>query len=140
MEDEKQRQEQGFQKVRLGVLCEEYCSQHLPLLKPGTRVGYLGHMQVFKTHFGEDRYVDEIRKAHVAQFVASLKKTGLKSPTIRRYLATASSVFAFAERSGWLSQNPVAQFDKRSCRKPNPGHASSPRPSIDVCSRHPPPI
>ena len=120
MEAERQRQEQGFQKVRLGVLCEEYCSQHLPLLKPGTRVSYLGHIQVLKTHFGEDRYVDEIRKAHVAEFVASLKKTGLKSPTIRRYLASLSSIFAFAERSGWLSQNPVAQFDKRSLPEAQP--------------------
>jgi integrase/recombinase XerD len=120
MEKERERQEQGFQKVRLRVLCEEYCSQHLPLLKSGTRVGYLGHIQVLKTHFGEDRYVDEIRKAHVAEFVASLKKTGLKSPTIRRYLATASSIFAFAERSGWLSQNPVAQFDKRSLPEAQP--------------------
>ena len=120
MEAERQRQEQGFHKVRLGVLCEEYCSQHLPLLKPGTRVGYLGHIQVLKTHFGEDRYVDEIRKAHVAEFVASLKKTGLKSPTIRRYLATTSSIFAFAERSGWLARNPVAQFDKRSLPEAQP--------------------
>ena len=61
LEDERQRQEQGFQKVRLAILCEAYCSQHLPLLKPGTRVGYLRHIQVLKTHFGEDRYVDEIR-------------------------------------------------------------------------------
>jgi integrase/recombinase XerD len=104
----------------LAVLCEEYCSQHLPLLKAGTRVGYLGHIQILKTHFGEDRYVDEIRKVHVAEFVSYLKKTGLKSPTIRRYLATTSSIFAFAERSGWLVRNPVAQFDKRSLPEAQP--------------------
>ena len=32
MEEERQRQEQGFKKVRFGVLCEEYCRQHLPIL------------------------------------------------------------------------------------------------------------
>ena len=114
MEEERQRQEQGFLKVRFGVLCDEYCSQHLPLLKAGTRVGYLGHIRLLRTHFGEDRYIDEVRKVHVAEFVARLKKTGLELPTIRRYLATLSSLFSFAERSGWLLQNPVAAFDKRS--------------------------
>ena len=43
MEEERQRQEQGDKRVRFGVLCEEYSRQHLPLLKPGTRVGNLGH-------------------------------------------------------------------------------------------------
>ena len=55
-----------------------------------------------------------MRKAHIAEFVGHLKKTGLKPPTIRRYLGTLSSLFSFAERSGWLAQNPVRQFDKRS--------------------------
>ena len=114
MEEERQRQEQGYKRVRFDVLCEEYGRQHLPLLKPATRVGYLGQIQVLKASFGEDRYIDEVRKAHIAEFVGHLKKTGLKPPTIRRYLATLSSLFAFAEQSGWLAQNPVAHFDKRS--------------------------
>jgi integrase/recombinase XerD len=120
MEEERQRQEQGFKKVRFAVLCEEYCSQHLPLLKSGTRVGYLGHIAAIKAHFGGDRYIDEVRKVHIAEFVAHLKKTGLRSPTIRRYLASLSSLFSFAERSGWLVQNPVAQFDKRSLPEAQP--------------------
>ena len=117
MEEERQRQEQGS-KVWFSVLCDEYC--RLPLLKAGTRVGYLGHITAIKAHFGNDRYIDEVRKVHVAEFVAHLKKTGLKSPTIRRYLATLSSLFAFAERSGWLLQNPVAAFDKRSLPEAQP--------------------
>jgi integrase/recombinase XerD len=114
MEEERQRQEQGYKRVRFQVLCEEYCRQHLPILKPETRVGYLGHIQVLKASFGEDRYIDEVRKVHIAEFVGHLKETGLKPPTIRRYLGTLSSLFSFAERSGWLAQNPVRQFDKRS--------------------------
>ena len=34
MEEERQRQEQGYKRVRFQVLCEEYCKQHLPVLKP----------------------------------------------------------------------------------------------------------
>jgi integrase len=113
MEEERQRQELGFKKVRFDVLCSEYQQQHLPLLKPGTRYNYLQHITALKAYF-TDRYIDEVRKSHIAEFVAQKKRDGLKPPTIRRYLATLSSLSSFAERSGWLVQNPVAQFDKRS--------------------------
>ena len=113
MEEERQRQELGFKKVRFDVLCSEYQQQHLPLLKPGTRYNYLQHITALKAYF-TDRYIDEVRKSHIAEFVAQKKRDGLKPPTIRRYLATLSSLFSFAGRSGWLVQNPVAQFDKRS--------------------------
>jgi integrase len=52
--------------------------------------------------------------------IADLKKAGLKTPTMRRYLATLSSLFSFAERSGWVLQNPMARFDKRSLPEAQP--------------------
>ena len=119
MEEERQRQELGFKKVRFDVLCQEFQQQHLPILKPRTRANYRGHILVLGAHF-TDHYIDEIRKAHVAEFVAHQKREGLKSPTIRRYLATLSSLFSFAERSGWLNQNPLARFDKRSLPEAQP--------------------
>ena len=94
--------------------------QHLPILKPKTRANYLGHIAVLRAHFGEDRYIDEVRKAHVAEFVADQKRRGLKPATIRRYLASLSSLFAFAERSGWLAQNPMARFDKKALPEAQP--------------------
>jgi integrase/recombinase XerD len=113
MEEERQRQEQGYRKVRLGLLCEEYDRQHLPVLQPRTRANYRCHLIAIKAHFGEDHYIDEVRKTHIAEFIAYLKRSGLKTPTIRRYLASLSSLFSFAARSGWLVQNPLSQFDKR---------------------------
>ena len=95
-------------------------ARNLPILKPRTRTNYLGHIKVIRDHIGDDLYIDEVRKAHVAGFVSELRKTGLKTPTIRRYLATFSSVLTFAERSGWLSQNTVAQFDKRGLPEAQP--------------------
>jgi integrase/recombinase XerD len=115
-----EHQEQGFTKVRIDVLCERYTELHLPVLKPRTRANYATHLAAIKAHFGEDRYIDEVRKAHVAGFVTELKKTGTKTPTIRRYLATLSSLFSFAERSGWLAQNPLVRFDKRSLPESQP--------------------
>jgi integrase/recombinase XerD len=101
------------------VLCEEYCKQHLPLLRAKTRANYVGHIEVLKAHFA-DRYIDEVRKAHVAELVAHQKRSGLQPATIRRYLATLSSVFSFAERSGWLAQNPLIRFDRRSLPEATP--------------------
>ena len=120
MEEERQRQEQGFTKVRFGVLCERYTELHLPVLKPRTRANYVTHLAAIKAHFGEDRYIDEVRKAHVAAFISELKKAGLKTPTIRRYLATLSSLFSFAERSGWIIQNPILHLDKRAIPEAQP--------------------
>ena len=120
VEEERLRQEQGFLKVRLGALCERYTELHLPVLKPRTRANYVTHLAVLKAHFGEDRYVDELRKAHVAGFISELKKAGLKTPTIRRYLATLSSLLSFAERSGWVLQNPILHLDKRAIPEAQP--------------------
>ena len=120
MEEERQRQEQGFTKVRFSVLCERYTELHLPVLKPRTRANYVTHLAAIKAHFGEDRYIDEVRKAHVAAFVSELKKGGLKTPTIRRYLATMSSAFSFAERSGWIIQNPILHLDKKAIPEAQP--------------------
>jgi integrase/recombinase XerD len=113
MEEERQRQEAGFKKVPFGVLCDEFRQQHLPVLRPTTRSNYLMHMRVLREHFG-DRYIDEIRKAHIAAFIAEQRRRALKPCTVRRYLATLSSLFSFAERSGWTAQNPLARFDRRS--------------------------
>ncbi len=120
MEEERQRQEQGFQKVRFETLCAEYIKLHLPILRPKTRISYQGHLRVLLAHFGGDRYIDEVRKAHVAAFISELKKAGMKTPTIRRYLATLSSLFSFAERSGWIIQNPILHLDKRAIPEAQP--------------------
>ncbi len=119
LEEERQQQEQGFKKVKFDVLCGEYQQQHLLLLQPKTRANYRGHIDVLKGHFA-DRYIDEVRKTHIAEFVAQKKREGMNPPTIRRYLSTLSSLFSFAERSGWLNQNPVARFDKRSLPEAQP--------------------
>jgi len=88
MEEEKQRQEQGFKKIRFDVQCEEYRQQHLPLLKSRTGANYRVHIERLELHFA-DRYIDEVRKAHVAEFVAHQKRAGLKQlgrPDTRFYL------------------------------------------------------
>jgi integrase/recombinase XerD len=120
MEEERLRQEQGFKKVRFATLCAEYIKLHLPILRPRTRTNYQGHLTVILAHFGDDCYIDAVRKIHVAAFVSELKKGGLKTPTIRRYLATLSSLFSFAERSGWIIQNPILHLDKKAIPEAQP--------------------
>ena len=57
MEEERQRQEQGFQKVRFGVLCDQYRSLHLPILKPRTRANYVTHLVAIKAHMGTGTWI-----------------------------------------------------------------------------------
>ena len=76
MEEERQRQEQGFLKVRFGVLCERYTELHLPVLKPRTRANYVTHLAAIKAHFGEDRYIDEVRKVMSRALSRSLRRAG----------------------------------------------------------------
>ena len=66
LEAEKQRQESGFERVRFQVLCAEFEQLHLPLLKPGTRVGYVGHMAAIKARFGT---ATSTRSAEIAAYV-----------------------------------------------------------------------
>jgi Phage integrase, N-terminal SAM-like domain len=56
----------------------------------------MGHMTSLKAHFGEC-YIDEVRKADVAAFIAQRRRRGLQPCTVRRYLATLSSLLSFAE-------------------------------------------
>lgn len=104
--------DQAFIKIRFSTLCDQYRDRHFSTLKPRTRNNYLGHISVLADHF-KDQYADEIRRADIAALVASLKGRSLKTATIRRYLATLSSVLGFAVRSGWIPDNPVVRFDKR---------------------------
>ena len=109
----------GSRRFGSGRFARNTPYKHLPVLKGRTQAVYRGHIAAVRTDF-EDRYIDEMRKGDVAAFVAKQKRRGLKSPTIRRYLGTLSSMFTFAVRVGWLQQNLMATFDKRSVPKSQP--------------------
>ncbi len=99
--------EQGSPQVPSGQ-----CSSSLLDNAPRTRENYLGHLRTLQIFLG-DLKVSQIRKAHISAFIAQQRRNRLRPATIRRYLASLSSLLTFAERSGWLIHNPLLRFDKR---------------------------
>ena len=108
-----------LRKTAFSALCDAYEEQHLPLLKAGTQLNYRGHIKVLRTHFGAQP-IGEIRQVDIGDLVARLRRSGLKSGTVRRYLTTLSSLFAFAVRAGWVDQSKLPHLEKRSLPESRP--------------------
>ncbi len=81
-------------------------------LKPGTLTVYRNGHKAFAP-FVHDRYLDEIDRRTLGEFVSARKSSGISDSTIRSNLAYVSSLCAMATRWGWLGTNPVTSFNKR---------------------------
>lgn len=112
LEDARSQIDFGYQEKALEEAIRDYSTVHLALLRPRTRENYLGHLRILHAFLG-DIQISDIRKSHISAFIAHQRRNGLKPATIRRYLATLSSLLTFSERSGWLVRNPLSRFDKR---------------------------
>jgi integrase len=84
-------------------------------LKPGTALVYRNSHKAFAP-FAQGRYLDEIGRRILGDFVSARKSAGISDSTIRSNLAYVSSLCAMAVRWGWLGTNPVTAFDKRSLK------------------------
>jgi integrase/recombinase XerD len=112
LEDARSQLDLGYLEKGLEEAVRDFTTVHLALLQPRTRENYQGHLRALQTFLGDIK-VSQIRKSHIAGFIAHQRRNGLKPATIRRYLATLSSLLTFSERSGWLVHNPLSRFDKR---------------------------
>jgi integrase/recombinase XerD len=81
-------------------------------LKPGSLVAYRNGHKAF-SRFAQGRYLDEIDRRVLGDFVSERKSAGISDGTIRSNLAFISSLCAMAVRWGWLGTNPVTTFNKR---------------------------
>jgi hypothetical protein len=81
-------------------------------LKPGSLSVYQNGHKAF-CPFAQGRYLDEIDRRVLADFVSARKSARVSDPTIRSNLAYVSSLCAMAVRWGWLGTNPVTAFNKR---------------------------
>jgi integrase len=82
-------------------------------VKPGSLSVYRNGHKAFGP-FAEGRYLDEIDRRVLGDFVSARKSAGISDSTIRSNLAYVSSLCAMAVRWGWLDTNPVTAFNKRS--------------------------
>src|SRR5690606_39614265 len=58
--------------------------------------------------------------SHIAAFVSSRRQEGRTSSTIRRNLASLSSMYSCAISWDWADRNPVRAYDKRMIRENPP--------------------
>jgi integrase/recombinase XerD len=88
-------------------------------IRPKTRACYSSSDRACRPTF-EGRYLDEIDRRSLGEFVSKRKQSGVSDTTIRRDLAFLSSMCSMATRWGWLDTNPVTSFGKRTLKEARP--------------------
>lgn len=97
-------------------LMVDFAEQHLPTLKPGSACRYRVSGKVLLRMF-RGKYIDEINKTTLAEFVRRRRREGVTDSTIRRDLACLSSALTCAVHWDWIDQNVVKAMDKRRIRE-----------------------
>jgi integrase len=88
-------------------------------VKPGTRVAYRCCDRAIRP-LVRGRYLDEIDRRMLADFISTRKQAGITDTTIRRNLAFLSSLCTMAVRWGWIDTNPVTALNKRALKASRP--------------------
>jgi integrase/recombinase XerD len=88
-------------------------------IRPRSRAVYRCCHKAFRS-FTQDRYLDEIDRQVLGDFISRRKQAGVMDATIRRDLAFLSSLCAMAVRWGWLGTNPVTALNKRALKASRP--------------------
>ena len=89
-----------------------FYAEYLPGLKPKTQERYRGSLRRFEPYVGH-LHLDQITKTVLADYVSARRAQGVTGATIRRDLATLSSVCSFAQAVDMVEINPVKAFSKR---------------------------
>ena len=93
--------------------------EYLPSLKPKTQERYRGSLRRFESYLSH-LYLDQITKSVLADYVSARRVQGVTGATIRRDLATLSSLCSFAQAVDMIEINPVKTFSKRHIREAKP--------------------
>jgi integrase/recombinase XerD len=88
-------------------------------ITPGTRLAYRGSDKALRP-LAQNRYLDEIDRRVLGEFISRRKQAGITDTTIRKDLAFLSSLCAMSVRWGWLGTNPVTALNKRSLKTSRP--------------------
>jgi integrase/recombinase XerD len=88
-------------------------------IRPKTQACYATSDRMCRPTFGT-RYISEIDRRLIGEFVAHRKAGGVSDATIRRDLDYLSSLCASAVAWGWLDTNPVTSFSKRTLKEARP--------------------
>lgn len=86
---------------------EEWMSEHVSELAVNTRNSYSARMNRILNHFGGQLLVD-VTTRDVRIFLKSMQEDGLTPETTNTYRSILSSLFAYAVRNKYVSENPVS--------------------------------
>ena len=112
----------------------EFVREHLPGMKQGARLRYVGSMKAMAPFF-DGKNIDSITRGDINKFVTARRKQltrhftvvngrrvyrHVSDSTIRRDLACLSSAYERAIGWGWVDQNPIKLLDKRNVKDAPP--------------------
>lgn len=106
----------GKPRLTLNAVMDAFQTEHGPSLKPKTLKRYGISIDWLDEAFG-DRLLLDLRPADLKEFETARRSKGASAPTVRRDLATLSTVFSFAIEKEWADVNPVTAFIKQRAKR-----------------------
>ncbi len=104
------------QRITFDEAMRHFITQHLPNLKPASARRYITSARMMIPHL-EGKFLDEITRTVLNDYVAYRRREGATAPTIRRDLACLSSMYAEADLKWADIPNPVPGFLKERKRR-----------------------
>ncbi|MWV25495.1 tyrosine-type recombinase/integrase, partial [Methylobacterium sp. 2A] len=129
----------GRPRCSYGDALDRFGSEYLPTLKPSTQARYRESFKHLTPRFGSF-FLDEINKSMLGEFVTTRKEEGVTGATIRRDLATLSSMFSCAVAWDLIELNPVRQFSKKHIREAPPRTSYPCEEEVERLVAHAPPM
>lgn len=99
-------------RFTLNEVMAAFTREHGPTLRPSTLIRYGTSIDLLDEKLGTKQLL-AISTADLKEFETWRRSSGVTAPTIRRDLATLSSVFSFAIENQWADTNPVGPFLKQ---------------------------
>lgn len=92
--------------LTFGELVKQYKAVHLPTLKQSTQDDYTNRIEIILNHFKKDRYLKDISRGDVFNFLESIK-----APVqAQRIQAILSGILNFAFDRDWIEYNPATKI------------------------------
>jgi len=102
----------GNKRYTYNEAMTRFIEEYLPTLKLNSQTRYLTSGRKLYPHFN-GKYLDQINKSAISEFIATRKRDGCGDTGIIRDLACLSSMFSFVIELDWVDANPVKSINKR---------------------------
>lgn len=99
--------EQSDESLLFSDVVNEWMAEHVSELAVNTRNSYAARMNRMLVEFGP-RILSEVSTRDVRLFLRSLQDEGLTAETVNTYRSILSSLFTYATRNKYVSENPVS--------------------------------